>query len=82
MTRWRVASRAVRGAGRAGGDAGIGRPCWRLDLVRQRGGDPFSWIVEAQHDEGRLALPAIFRDRSAAPDRPDDRPAGAASAAA
>lgn len=82
MTRWRVACAPSGRLAEPVGDAGIGPPRWRLDLVRQRGGDPFSWTVEARHDEGRLALPAEFRDRPAAPDRPDDRPAGSARAAA
>lgn len=46
--------------------AGVGRSCWSLDLVRQRGGAPFSLIVEACDAKGRLALPAPARHRAAA----------------
>jgi protein ImuA len=48
---------------------GIGRARWTLDLVRQRGGEPQIWTVEASDAEGRLALPAELRHRSAAADR-------------
>lgn len=50
---------------------GIGRACWRMELVRQRGAPGYQWTVEAFDAEARLALPA----RSG--DRPDQ--AGAAS---
>lgn len=36
---------------------GLGRSRWRVDLVRQRGGEPFHRIVEACDAEGRLAEP-------------------------
>ncbi|NYT40987.1 protein ImuA [Sphingomonas sp. R-74633] len=45
---------------------GVGRSCWSVELVRQRGGNPFSLIVEACDGKGRLALPAPARDRAAA----------------
>jgi protein ImuA len=45
---------------------GVGRSCWHVELVRQRGGNPFSLIVEACDGKGRLALPAPARDRAAA----------------
>jgi protein ImuA len=35
---------------------GVGRACWRLELVRVRGGEPASWIVEGCDEKGRLAL--------------------------
>lgn len=54
---------------------GVGRSCWSVDLVRQRGGNPFSLLVEACDAKGRLALPAPVRNRAAAA-------AGAASRAA
>jgi protein ImuA len=37
---------------------GVGRPRWRVALVRQRGGEPFEMIMEGPDAEGRLALPA------------------------
>jgi protein ImuA len=45
---------------------GVGRPRWRLDLVRQRGGEPCDWIVEGNDETGRLALSSEPRHR---PDR-------------
>jgi protein ImuA len=42
---------------------GVGRPRWRLVLVRQRGGEPFEWIMEGPDAEGRLALSAGFEHR-------------------
>ena len=45
---------------------GVGRPRWRLDLVRQKGGDPFQLIVEACDETGRCALPADVADRTVA----------------
>jgi len=46
---------------------GLGRAHWRLDLLRCRGGEPGSWIVEACDATGCLALVPAFRDGSAAP---------------
>lgn len=43
---------------------GIARARWRLHLVRQRGGDPFDILVEANDEAGRLALPAVPADRA------------------
>ncbi|MCP3730343.1 protein ImuA [Sphingomonas sp. MG17] len=45
---------------------GVGRACWSVDLVRQRGGKPFSLLLEACDDQGRLALPPPARLRAAA----------------
>ncbi|MDB5699738.1 MAG: protein ImuA [Alphaproteobacteria bacterium] len=45
---------------------GVGRPRWQVALVRQRGGEPFEWILESPDAEGRLALPAHAFDGSAA----------------
>jgi protein ImuA len=52
----------------------LGRACWRVDLVRQRGGPAHHWILEAPDAEARLAVPA----RSG--DRPDQALAAAAVA--
>ena len=62
LTRWRVAAAPSAPLP----VAGIGRACWRLDLVRQRGGDPFDILMEACDETGRLALPAALVDRSRA----------------
>ena len=45
---------------------GIERARWQVDLLRCRGGEPASWIMEACNAEGRLALPADLADRPAA----------------
>lgn len=46
--------------------AGVGRPCWRLELLRCRGAEPATWIVEAPDATGHLALAPALADRSAA----------------
>jgi protein ImuA len=46
--------------------AGVGRARWRVDLVRCRGAEPFSWELEACDAQGRLAVPAELADRPAA----------------
>lgn len=60
-TRWRVACAPSAPLS----FPGIGRARWTVDLVRQRNGDPFSLVVEACDDTGRLALPAGVADRAA-----------------
>ncbi len=42
---------------------GLGRARWQVDLLRCRGGEPHSWILEACDEKGRLALPADLGDR-------------------
>lgn len=65
MTRWRI--------GCAPSEPlpwpGVGRARWQVELVRQRGGNPFSLELEACDASGRLALPAAIADRTAAQDR-------------
>jgi protein ImuA len=41
---------------------GLGRARWQVDLVRCRGAEPRSWILEACDAKGRLALPADLPD--------------------
>lgn len=48
---------------------GLGRPRWRVALVRQRGGPPHEWLLEAPDAEACFALPAPAGDRA-------DRPGG------
>ena len=48
---------------------GLARARWSLALARQRGGDPFTLVVEACDAQGRLALPATAGHRAAAPER-------------
>lgn len=62
MTRWRVA--CAPSAPLPVGVKGIGRAMWRLELVRQRGGESAEWMMEACDDTGRLALPARLADRT------------------
>ncbi|XVJ61555.1 MAG: protein ImuA [Sphingopyxis sp.] len=61
-TRWRVGSLASAPLT----IPGVGRGRWSIELVRQRGGPPFSLELEACDDQGRLALPAATRDRASA----------------
>lgn len=41
----------------------VGRGRWQVTLVRQRGGAPAQWTLEAPDAEARLALPALSGDR-------------------
>ena len=77
LTRWRIACRPASSLPFAaiGPFEGIGRPCWEVALVRQRGGPPHSWYLETPDAEARLALSARSGDR---PDQAD----GASSIAA
>jgi protein ImuA len=43
---------------------GIGRSRWRVALVRQRGGPPHDWLLEAPDAEACFALPAPIGDRA------------------
>lgn len=65
MTRWRIG--CAPSASLAA--PGIGRGRWTVELVRQRGGIPFSMTLEACDDTGRLTLPAAARDRAFAQER-------------
>jgi protein ImuA len=56
VTRWRIAAAPSSPPLLSASAAGIGRPCWRLILARQRGGEPCQWITEAADETGRLAL--------------------------
>jgi protein ImuA len=58
-TRWRVSPvpSEVVPAG------GLKRGRWQVELVRCRGAEPRSWILEACDAQGRLALPANLADR-------------------
>lgn len=52
-TRWRLAAAPSTPLPHDG----IGRARWRVELLRQRGGPPFHWLLEAPDAEARLALP-------------------------
>jgi protein ImuA len=60
LTRWRVT--ALPGALEPG-EPGVGRPLWRVELLRCRGGVPAEWIVEGCDATGHVALPAVPADR-------------------
>ncbi|WP_134497319.1 ImuA family protein [Microvirga pakistanensis] len=53
---------------------GLGRERWQVELLRCRGAEPRTWILEACDAKGRLALPADLADRS---DQAADRRAAA-----
>jgi protein ImuA len=63
-TRWRVSPSPSPQAGLDG----LYRQHWHLELLRARGGEPHSWIVEACDAAGYLALPAAVGERSPAAD--------------
>jgi len=48
----------------------IDRQRWQVELVRVKGGEPHSWIVEACDAQGRLGLPAALADQPAAAEGP------------
>jgi protein ImuA len=64
VTRWRIAalqSRPPRG------EPGVGRPYWRVELLRCRGGEPAYWKVEGADATGHVSLAAALADRPSAP---------------
>jgi protein ImuA len=68
VTRWRVSALpSAPPLAHAPRVPGLGRARWRLDLVRCRGGEAFSWMVEACDAQGHLALAADLADRPGAP---------------
>lgn len=60
-TRWRIASAPSQRLR----VSGVGRPRWSVELARQRGGEPFSLIVEGGDETGCLAVPAALAHRTA-----------------
>lgn len=64
VTRWRVS--ALPSAPLA--VAGVGRPRWRVELTRCRGGEAAEWIMEGCDAQGRLGLLSDLADGSAATD--------------
>lgn len=59
LTRWRIGSAPSTPLP----VDGVGRARWRVELVRQRGGDPFDLIMEACDEKGRCAVAAELVDR-------------------
>jgi protein ImuA len=60
-TRWRIGSAPSERLA----VAGVSRARWSVELTRQRGGEPFSLILEACDETGRLAVPAALGRRAA-----------------
>jgi protein ImuA len=63
-TRWRIAALPSIPAR---GEPGVGRPRWRVELLRCRGGAPACWEVEVADAAGSLSLVAMLADRPDAP---------------
>ncbi len=63
-TRWRIGCAPSAPLG----IPGVGRARWTVELVRQRNGNPFTFILEGCDAEGRLGLPAPAGDRAAGAD--------------
>lgn len=69
-TRWRIGTLPSSAAlAHAPDISGLSRPLWQLELLRCRGGEGGSWIVEGCDAQGRLALATVLADRPAAPAR-------------
>lgn len=64
VTRWRVCVLPSSPLPAPGPALGIGRPRWRVELVRCRGGVGGVWEMEGCDAEGRLGLPAQLADGS------------------
>jgi protein ImuA len=43
--------------------AGIGRERWLVELIRCKGGEPRTWLLESCDAKGRLTLPSDLADR-------------------
>jgi len=61
LTRWRVTAAPSRADLSRGL---VGRPCWRVDLLRCRGARPNAFLMEWDDATGALALAASLRDRA------------------
>lgn len=78
-TRWRITSLpSLPPLPHAPNVPGLGRPLWRLELLRCRGADAASLVVESPDAQGRLAVPAHMADRPLASARPRRVAGGAA----
>jgi protein ImuA len=65
-TRWRIAALP---SGPLRNEPGVGRPRWRVELLRCRGGEPACWEVEVADATGHVSLAAALADRPIAPAR-------------
>jgi len=64
VTRWRIAalpSCPMRD------EPGVGRPRWRIELLRCRGGEPACWEMEVPDATDHVSLAATLANRPAAP---------------
>jgi protein ImuA len=64
VTRWRIAalpSRPMRD------EPGVGRPRWRIELLRCRGNEPACWEMEVPDATDHVSLVATLAGRPAAP---------------
>jgi protein ImuA len=77
LTRWRI-TRLPSGSAlpEAPEVPGLAPALWQLDLIRCRGAEAASWIVEACDATGHLRLPAAVADRPLAPAAEPQRRAG------
>ena len=76
-TRWRISAiPSPPPLAWAPDTAGLSRARWRLDLIRCRGGEPHTWIVEAPNAQGHLGLASDLANRPAAQAGERDRAAG------
>lgn len=62
VTRWRITAAPSEDLG----IPSLGRPRWRVELERVRGGNPHAWIVEGCDAKGRIGVPAYLVDRPVA----------------
>ncbi len=70
VTRWRVGALPSGPVLPHAPDVpGLARARWRLDLVRCRGGEARSWMVEACDAQGRLGVVAELEHGQVAPER-------------
>jgi protein ImuA len=58
LTRWRVSAAPSPPLP----VPGVGRERWLIELIRCKGAEPRSWVLEACDAKGRLALPSDMAD--------------------
>jgi protein ImuA len=71
-TRWRVSPHPSPPSG----FEDLQRQRWLVELLRARGGEPHSWILEGCDAQGHISLPAAMAERSAAAEKSRRRRAG------
>jgi len=63
-TRWRIASLPSQ---LSQGEPGVGRPRWRVELLRCRGGEPACWEMEVADATDPISLSTALANRPVAP---------------